>query len=114
VTVEALRTFIAKVGAALDADTIDSRDDTILHWASISVDEQGWTEVTRILDQALVEVAKVAGGSRERLGDADGVPVVTGLAAFEAPPARVVEDPPGKLLEFPSRDSPRTERGPGA
>jgi DNA-binding transcriptional ArsR family regulator len=84
VTVEALRTFIAKVGAALDADTIDSRDDTVLHWASFTVDEQGLAELTLILDRALVEVATVAGESRERLGDADGIPVVTGLAAFEA------------------------------
>jgi len=28
----------------------------------------------------------VAASSRERLGAEDGIPVVTGLAAFEAPP----------------------------
>jgi DNA-binding transcriptional ArsR family regulator len=94
VTVEALGTFIAKVGAALDADTIDSREDTVLHWASFSVDDHGWAEITRILDHALIDVAKVAGASRGRLGDADGIPIVTGLAAFEAAPDPVVEDPP--------------------
>src|ERR1700760_3418601 len=36
VTVEALRTFIAKVGAALDADTIDSREDTTLNWIPLA------------------------------------------------------------------------------
>jgi hypothetical protein len=38
VTGEALRSFVAKVGAALDADTIDSREDTTPNWMPITVD----------------------------------------------------------------------------
>ena len=85
VTSEALRTFVAKVGAALDADTIDPRDDTTLNWMPITVDEQGWRQTAEILDRALRELMEVAAASRERLGEADGIPVVTGLAAFEVP-----------------------------
>ena len=87
VTGEALRTFVAKVGAALDADTIDPREDTTLNWMPITVDEQGWRETAEILDRARRELMEVAAASRDRLGGEDGVPVVTGLAAFEAPPA---------------------------
>jgi DNA-binding transcriptional ArsR family regulator len=83
---EALRSFVAKVGAALDADTIDSREDTTLNWMPIVVDEQGWRETAEILDRALRELMSVAAESRERLGEEDGIPVVTGMAAFEAPP----------------------------
>ena len=86
VTSEALRTFVAKVGAALDADTIDSREDTTLNWMPITVDEQGWRQAAEILDRALRELMEVAAQSRERLGGEDGIPVVTALAAFEAPP----------------------------
>jgi DNA-binding transcriptional ArsR family regulator len=86
VTSEALRTFVAKVGAALDADTIDSRDDTTLNWMPITVDERGWRETAEILDRALRELMEVATASRERLGGGNGIPVVTGLAAFETPP----------------------------
>ncbi len=86
VTNEALRTFIAKVGAAIDADTIDRRDDTTLNWMPITVDEQGWRETAQILGKTLELLTEIAARSRERLGDADGIPVVTGLAAFEAPP----------------------------
>ena len=86
VTSEALRTFVAKVGAALDADTIDGRDDTTLNWMPITVDERGWRETAEILDRARRELMEVASSSRERLGGADGIPVVTALAAFEAPP----------------------------
>src|ERR1700735_3850417 len=39
-TTEAIRTFVVKVGAALDADTIDRRDDTTLNWMPVVVDEQ--------------------------------------------------------------------------
>ena len=86
VTSEALRTFVAKIGTALDADTIDSREDTTLNWMPIVVDEQGWREAAEILDRALRELMEVAAASRRRLGGADGIAVVTGLAAFETPP----------------------------
>ena len=86
VTGEALRTFAAKIGAAIDADTIDRREDSTLNWMPIVVDEQGWRETAEILDRALRELMSVAAASRERLGGEDGVPVVTGLAAFEVPP----------------------------
>jgi hypothetical protein len=86
VTAEALRTFAARIGAAIDADTIDRREDTTLNWMPITVDEEGWRQTAEILDRALRELMAVAAASRERLGDADGIPVVTGLAAFEVPP----------------------------
>jgi DNA-binding transcriptional ArsR family regulator len=86
VTAEALRTFVDKVGAALDADTIDPREDTTLNWMPITVDEQGWQEVAEILDRARRELMAAHDAGRERLGGADGIHVVTGLAAFEAPP----------------------------
>ena len=86
VTGEALRTFVDKVGAAIDADTIDSREDTTLNWMPVTVDERGWRETAEILDRALREVMEVAAASRERLGAEDGIPVVTAMAAFEVPP----------------------------
>ncbi|HTT94302.1 MAG TPA: helix-turn-helix domain-containing protein [Solirubrobacterales bacterium] len=86
VTSEALRTFAAKIGQAIDADTIDRREDTTLNWMPITVDEQGWRETAEILDRALQELMAVAAASRARLGAEPGIPVVTGLAAFETPP----------------------------
>jgi DNA-binding transcriptional ArsR family regulator len=86
VTSEAIRTFVDKVGAAVDADTIDSREDTTLNWMPITVDERGWRETAEILDRALRELMSVAADSRERLGEEVGIPVVTAMAAFETPP----------------------------
>ncbi|MBS1886323.1 MAG: hypothetical protein JSU06_03955, partial [Actinobacteria bacterium] len=39
-----------------------------------------------ILDRALRELMEAAAAARARLGEADGIPIVTGLAAFEAGP----------------------------
>lgn len=89
VTDAAIRTFAARLGAAIDAETIDSREDTTLNWMPITVDERGWRETAEILDRALQELQRVAAKSRERLGEEDGIAVVTGLAAFEVPPGKV-------------------------
>jgi DNA-binding transcriptional ArsR family regulator len=85
VTNEAIRTFVEKVAAAIDAGTIDSRDDTTLNWMPMTVDEQGWQEAAAILDRTLRELTRVDADSRTRLGGDDGIPIVTGLAAFEPP-----------------------------
>jgi hypothetical protein len=50
------------------------------------VDEQAWRQTAEILDRALRELMEVAAASRERPGGEDGIPVVTAMAAFEAPP----------------------------
>ena len=86
VTDEAIRTFVGKVGDAIDADTIDSREDTTLNWMPMTVDDQGWRETAEILDRARRDLQQVAIESRARLGEEDGIPVVTAMAAFEAPP----------------------------
>jgi DNA-binding transcriptional ArsR family regulator len=88
VTSEALRTFVGKVDAALDADTIDRREDTTLNWMPMVVDDQGWQKTAEILDRTLRELMTVQEESRDRLGEKDGISVVTGLAAFEAPPGK--------------------------
>jgi hypothetical protein len=87
VTDEAIRTFVAKIGAAVDADTIDSREDTTLHRMPMVVDDRGWQETAEILDRALEELT-AAGDSRRRPGESDGIPLATAVAAFEAPPER--------------------------
>jgi DNA-binding transcriptional ArsR family regulator len=86
VTDEAIRTFVSKIGDAIDADTIDSRDDTTLNWMPMTVDDQGWRETAEILDQARRDLQQVDIESRARLAEKDGIPVVSAMAAFEAPP----------------------------
>ncbi|HEX4304813.1 MAG TPA: winged helix-turn-helix domain-containing protein [Solirubrobacterales bacterium] len=100
VTNEALRTFGAKIAAAIDDGKFDSRGDTTLNWMPVVVDEQGWREIAEVLDLTRRKLMAVAGASRERLKEADGIPVVTGLAAFEAAPSG--DGPPGEKAPGPS------------
>jgi DNA-binding transcriptional ArsR family regulator len=83
---EAVRAFIDRIGDAIDAGTLDRHEDTTLNWMPITVDQQGWQDLARLLRRTNEFVMEIHDRSLERLGDAEGMPVVTGLAAFEAPP----------------------------
>jgi DNA-binding transcriptional ArsR family regulator len=87
VTAEAVRTLVERIGAAIGADTIDPAEDTTLNWMTIAVDERARREIAAILGRALAEVTDAAAAARERLGEEDGIPMVTAMAAFEMPAA---------------------------
>jgi DNA-binding transcriptional ArsR family regulator len=81
-----LEAFIERVIGALEAGTIDDRDDTTLSWTTMAVDELGWTQAAEVLGDAMARLQAVHEQSRERLeisGEAP-MPIVTGVAAFEA------------------------------
>ncbi len=82
----AIRTFTERAGAALEAGTLDGRDDTTLSWLPMQVDERGWREMAEVLDGALKALQDVHTRSRERLGSGDGIPVIAAVAGFETPP----------------------------
>ena len=86
VTNEAVRSFFERIRDAFDAGMIDRRADTTLNWMPVVLDERGWLEVQKLLKATGRLLEEAHRRSRERLGDADGIAVVTGLAAFEAPP----------------------------
>jgi DNA-binding transcriptional ArsR family regulator len=85
ITSAALTSFVEKTAEAIEAGTIDAREDTTLNWMPISVDEAGWAEVAEIMDQALQRLSAVHARSSQRLEGREGIPMIVGLAAFEAP-----------------------------
>jgi len=84
VTDAAVGTFFDKAAEALDAGTIDARDDTTLNWMPINVDEAGWRELAEIMDKALRLVMGVHARSADRRTEDDEIPVIVGFASFEA------------------------------
>jgi DNA-binding transcriptional ArsR family regulator len=84
ITSAAFQTFIDKASEAIEAGTIDSRDDTTLSWMPMTVDAEGWREVAKIMEETLEQLVAVHSRSSERLGGEEGMPIVVGLAAFEA------------------------------
>jgi DNA-binding transcriptional ArsR family regulator len=84
ITSAAFQTFIDKASEAIEAGTIDSREDTTLNWMPMTVDAAGWREVAEIMNDALKLLMEVHSRSSGRLAGEEGLPIIVGLAAFEA------------------------------
>ena len=86
VTASSLQRFIDAAAAALEAGTIDRRDDTVLSCMELGFDQQGWEQAVE-LGRALVEgYERIHEESRARVA-ADGgelTDVVVTVAGFEA------------------------------
>jgi len=87
VTGASLQSFLDKAMGALEAGTIDRRDDTTLTWMPLHLDEQGWGEVRSILREATDRVVKAQEDSGRRASSAEidlrTISAVIGLALFE-------------------------------
>lgn len=84
ITTAAFQTFIDKASEAIEAGTIDSRDDTTLSWMPMTVDPTGWREVAEIMEATQKQLAAIHARSSKRLDGDEGIPIIAGLAAFEA------------------------------
>lgn len=84
VTSAAVQTFVEQAAEAIEAGTIDSREDTTLNWMPITVDEEGWREVAEIMDKTLEQLVGIHERSSKRLAGEEGIPMIVGLAGFEA------------------------------
>jgi DNA-binding transcriptional ArsR family regulator len=74
--------------AAIEQGTFNSRSDAHVSRTISHVDEQGWSELTRIKDDALEAIFAVQATSAERLAEAgeEGIPAMSALLCFEMPP----------------------------
>jgi DNA-binding transcriptional ArsR family regulator len=83
-----LQTFMDKAVAALEAGTIDGRDDTVLTWMPLLLDRTGWNEVVAIMEEATDRILAAQGRSSRRLAGGEESPeaisAIAGLANFEA------------------------------
>ena len=87
VTAASLQTFMDKAVTALEAGTLDDREDTTFSWMPVHLDEEGWRKVTSILSAATEQVlaAQAAADRRaEKSGkDQRKISAVVALANFE-------------------------------
>jgi hypothetical protein len=83
-----LQSFMDRAVAALEAGTIDAREDTVLTWMPLLLDRRGWEEVVSIMEEATDRVLAAQQKSDQRVADADSPPetisTIAGLASFEA------------------------------
>jgi DNA-binding transcriptional ArsR family regulator len=86
VSAATLQTFLDKAISALEAGTLDGRDDTVFRWMPLSLDEQGWQEIVAVMEEATKLMLAAHVRSQDRLNETNGkgaVSAVVGQAAFE-------------------------------
>lgn len=92
ITAASLQTFIDKAVTALEAGTIDDREDTTFSWMPVHLDEEGWGEVTTILAEATEQVLAAQAAADRRATEAEEdrrkISAVVALANFETGPGR--------------------------
>jgi DNA-binding transcriptional ArsR family regulator len=73
--------------AALTEGTIDARTDSHVSRTPLNLDEQGWTELNKLLGDLLESAMKIGEESASRLANekADGIPTSLSLLHFELP-----------------------------
>jgi hypothetical protein len=86
-----LQSFMDRAVAALEAGTIDGREDTTLSWSPVLLDQRGWNEVTATMKETVTKVLAIQDESRARLSKRKGrgaISAIVGLASFETPGSR--------------------------
>jgi DNA-binding transcriptional ArsR family regulator len=75
------------VSGAIEAGAFDSRTDRHLAHTPMLLDEQGWSELARVMTRTLGEVEKIQSQSTRRLKKSEdaGVPTSVVLMQFETP-----------------------------
>ncbi|MGN6256221.1 MAG: hypothetical protein ACTHN3_00515 [Solirubrobacterales bacterium] len=87
VTAASLQTFIERAVTALEAGTMDDREDTTFSWMPLHLDRQGWREVNAALKEATERVLKAQEASNRRAEESEQdertISAVVALANFE-------------------------------
>lgn len=94
VTGASLGTFFDKAADALEAGTMDARDDTTLNWMPMAVDAAGWEEVTAVFEAVTNRLEAIHELCRRRMAqnDEEATALVVGMAAFEPAPEGFVPE----------------------
>lgn len=82
-----LRDLIGRMTQALQAGTFTAREDVHITWRPVTLDEQGWKAVTKILKDAFdaVSTAEVDAIERMRESGEEGLEATVAIAGFESP-----------------------------
>jgi DNA-binding transcriptional ArsR family regulator len=88
VTGASLGTFFDRAADALEAGTMDARDDTTLNWMPMAVDAAGWAEVAAVFEAVNNRLEAIHELCRRRIEQDGDEPtsLVVGIAAFEPAP----------------------------
>jgi DNA-binding transcriptional ArsR family regulator len=91
VTCQAFETLAERVREAIEAGTIDARDDRHFTWTPASLDQLGWDNVVAKVDEVFHFVFEEQERAKARMAESgeEPIPVTVGLAMFESPPGSI-------------------------
>jgi DNA-binding transcriptional ArsR family regulator len=87
VTAEVFRAFAERVKKAIEAGTIDARDDRHFTWTGFLLDRRGWDELIQSVDGLFYTAFEIADAADRRIRETGEEPIhaTLSLAAFESP-----------------------------
>jgi DNA-binding transcriptional ArsR family regulator len=87
ITFEAFRAFCERVTKALEAGTIDAREDRHFSWTGFLLDQEGWDELIQRVDTLFHEAFAISDKADRRMKQSGEEPIhsTLGLAMFESP-----------------------------
>jgi hypothetical protein len=79
--------FVQRVKRAMEAGTIDAREDRHLSWVPFLLDQQGWDNAIAKVDALFHWLFEEQEGANERMAESgeEPIPMTVALAAFESP-----------------------------
>jgi len=82
-----LETFAAQVQEAIEAGTIDARDDRHFSWMPLKLDQQGWDNAIAKVDALFYWFQEEQERAKARIAESgeEPIPMTVALAAFESP-----------------------------
>ena len=85
-TAAVMSMLMEDVSMSLEGGTFTARDDMHLSWTPGVVDEQGWTELVKLVNDTLSGVIKIHQASAKRLAKSgeEGIPATAVLMNFES------------------------------
>lgn len=96
---------VRALGRAIDSGTFEARDESHLSWNTLVIDEQGWGELSGVLDIALEELEELKADCIARIDTgADHLLASYFLVTFESPAVRGSEEGP-LMAPPPATDS---------
>ncbi|HEX8752787.1 MAG TPA: hypothetical protein VF731_05150 [Solirubrobacterales bacterium] len=80
----------ARIKEAVEADTVDGRENSHLTWAPLGLDQRGFNDVMETLHMALARVLEIGAESRARRRSSREpvIPATVALMGFESPPEK--------------------------
>lgn len=103
ISIAGLKVINKHAKVAIEAGTFDSRDDRHLSCSPMTLDKQGWSEMTALLEETLERIAGINANAANRLADKVGpdevIRATVALLGFESPPQCGPKKSPEEGLE---------------